>query len=443
MSQRYDYEAEQRALERQMQIAAAMQAQGMAPMGGTEMAGGVAIARSPMEGLAKVLQAYIGRKGIETVEGKMQTLRNRQRADLRSGVEKFIEGVSTQPGMQPATTGNNPSAYVGPTMDGPEDAQRKQREAVFEALASTHPTLQALGKSQLEAMKPKAPDKLTLKDVLPYADPTSIPQMVTGGMPGFKPKAERPIEVDGVLLEPGTYKVIQAVGSEPVHYEYKGDLYERNPTTGKSKKLDNATKVTTTLTNSPVIAGQKEGMSAVFKNAANKIDALGTQATLASENLQALSEMRQLDKNGIFSNVTTGPATFLTNLGQAVGVPVDAAKLGNTEAFAGLSTDLWQGVVSKYGGNRGVTKEEALELKKIVPQAANSPEARQRLYTILEAAAKRQQTRFRNANRSFLKAAQADDVTLLEDLEDVQMPEPTKAAPVTQPAGKGPTVRNW
>jgi hypothetical protein len=189
-----------------------------------------------------------------------------------------------------------------------------------------------------------------------------------------------------------------------------------------------------------VMPGQKAGMEEIFKKTGDRVVELGKAAQVATSNLQAISELKNLESQGIYSNVTTAPTTFFTNLAQAVGVPLDQKKvatLGNTESFNAIATDLWQGVVNKYGGNRGVTEKEAQELKKIVPQAANSPQARARMYQILESVSQRQIGQYKNANSSYNKALQTQNPADLPDLlEASSLPEPTKPDPVTPPASR-------
>ena len=50
--------SDQTALDRQQQIAQFLRQQSLTPMGGTEMAGGVSVRRSPLEGMAKLLAGY-------------------------------------------------------------------------------------------------------------------------------------------------------------------------------------------------------------------------------------------------------------------------------------------------------------------------------------------------------------------------------------------------
>ena len=78
------YGAEQAEIDRRRQYAQALSQQGMQPMGETQMAGGWAIPNSPTQGLAKMLQAYSGRKGQEAADEKQKALAERMRGDRTS-----------------------------------------------------------------------------------------------------------------------------------------------------------------------------------------------------------------------------------------------------------------------------------------------------------------------------------------------------------------------
>ena len=415
-----DFQTEQDALSRRMQIAEALRNGGLAPLGPTEVVGGVAVKKSPLEGLSKIVQAYFGAKNVQSITDEQRKLGQDRRADLRSAMEQYLNASSgklTQPG--------------GSDLYGAQaDLNPNPQQAILEALTSQHPEMRAVGAAGMKNMQQ---GQITAKDMLPYASPSAIPGMVAHGAAGFQPKREKPIEVGGMLLDPESLTVLKANGPPPERISIKGDLYEINPTTGQYKKLDNAPKVTVTNSMGGVILpGQKKGAETLFSEYGKRVAEMGKISQNATNNLQAIAELKNLESQGIFSNVTAGPKTFLANLGQSIGVPVDQNKLANTEGFNSVATDLWQGVVSKYGGNRGITAEEAKQLKQIIPQAANSPQARQQMYGILERVAQRQISQYQNANKSFLKAVQADDVTMLPDfLEDSQMPAPTTPNPAT------------
>lgn len=426
----YDYETEQERLRRMMKIAEALQMSGMTPDGGTEFTPGpysYAVKKSPLEPLAKIAQAYMGTKQVKNITDEQRELGQRYAADLRQGMEKFFN--TSQGGITNSAGTDAPSQWY----DDVAVQKADPRKAVIEALGSNHPVLRQLGMLQMEKM---GKDGLTAKDVLPYADPASIPSMVTGGVAGFKPKKNIG-EVGGVVYDKDTMQVLELKGGyDPKQViEINKDTYQVNPSTRKLEKMDNAPKITNNVGGATVInKGQAKGAETVFSERGKTVEELNKIARNAQGMKQSLSEMKALDSQGIFSNVTSGPATFLSNLGQIAGVPVDVNKLSNTEAYNSQAKDLWQGMIAKYGGNRNVTQTEATELKQLVPQATHSPEARQKLYSILERIADRQIEQATRSHKNFMEAVQADDPRLLEPLLlEAAQPQPTQPQP-TQPS---------
>ena len=444
-------EAARQQLAKRQQMLQALQASQLQPLTLPPAAGGVQPRVSLISALGPMVQAFIANKTGEKLKLEEQALAEKSREELRRGMEDYLSTSQGQtrnltmpagPGPEAAAAGSDaPVPYIPGTPTAPvENAGTERiapdpRKAMLDAIASNHPVLQQLGMTQLSQM---GKNQLTAKDLLPYANPKAIPSMLGGDMSGFQPKPEIK-EAGGSFydLTDGTPKRIGGQEfAEPVMIN--NDLYQNEKGSGKLHKLDNAPKTTVAVNASPAIHGQKEGMGAYWKKAGERVDALGQIAGTATNNLQTIAELKNLDANGIFSNVSTGPATFLSNLGQAVGVPVDTAKLGNTETYNALTTDLWQGLVAKYGGNRGVTKEEAAEIKRILPLAANSPQARQQMFSILENVSNRQIKQYQTANRSFASAVQKDDPSAFAaDMENVYVPAPNQPAPVTKP-GAGP-----
>jgi hypothetical protein len=423
----YSYDPEEEDLRRRRAVLDAMSGQAMQPLQAT-VVGGQAAAPHWGSALAKLLQAYTGSRGGEALKAEAERLNTKRAEETRQGFEQFDK--TSKGGWQEVGGGE-----AGP----PQLIAGDRRKAIFDALAAKSPMLRQFAAAQLAN---EGRDALTVKDLLPHASGKSIPDMLARGTAGFKPKADYK-EVGGILYDPDELTAVALGGAKPQQTVINGDLYELNPSTGQLKKLDNAPKISTSVNvGGPVIAGQKAGSEAYFKGAAGKVEALGNQAGQASNVKQTIAEMRNLDSQGIFSNVTSGPATFLTNLGEAVGVQVDAKKLGNTETFNALTTDLWQGLVSKFGGNRGVTKEEALEIKKMLPLATSSPQARQQLYSILENVADRQIKQYQAADKAFSEAVYQDDPRVFSGgFTDVYNPAPNQPAPVTPPGA--PTVRRF
>jgi len=432
-TQGFNYDTESEDLAQRQRIADAMLNGSLSPLE-AQSVGGMAAPISPLSVLAKMLQGYGASKERDKIKTDKSDLATRYQEALTSGMDQYqktSEGYSA------------PSMALQPGADGvPQQVQipGDPRKAVMDALASGHPILQKLAMEQLTAQQKGG---ITAKDLLPYAEPSAIPGMVGGNVGGFKPK--RDIKTLGEQFWDVSGEKPSVVGG--VQYAQPatigGDLYQAQTGTGKITKLDNAPKITTNVGVSPIIQGQKAGMTEYFKGAAAQVQALGERARGATDLKQTLSEMQNLDAQGIFSNATSGPATFLSNLGQVAGVKVDPTKLGNTEAYNALSIDLWQGLVSKFGGNRGVTAQEATEIKRMLPLASSSPQARKTLFGLLNNVADRQITQYKNANASFAKAALSEDPTQFsEGFGETYVPAPNTPDPVTSP-GKPNKRLSW
>ncbi len=140
-----DYAAEQAEIERRRAYAQALQQQGMQPMGGTEMAGGWAIPNSPTQGLAKMLQAYSGQRGMEQATEQQKALGQRYQSDLaRTLMEAQQAGAGAPGSPMPAE-----ELGGGPAMP----AVAPDRQAMARILMG-HPATQAMGMQELMPKKP-------------------------------------------------------------------------------------------------------------------------------------------------------------------------------------------------------------------------------------------------------------------------------------------------
>lgn len=227
---------------------------------------------------------------------------------------------------------------------------------------------------------------------------------------------------------PGQYFIKTPEGEDLYQMEFVGGEFRG------SKKLDNAPRVTTNTTLNT--QGPKAGATEYFREAGNTVSELGKQARAAQDVQQGLSILKNKDAQGVFSNVTTGAATFMTSLAQIAGVPLSQQqidKLGNTEAYNSTATEMWQKLISQFGGNRGITQQEAEQIKTILPQTKHSPQARQQLYQILDMAATRSISRFRVSNAAFVKALKSDDPEIWgQHISETLLPT-TGNMPASQP----------
>ncbi len=333
----YDYDTQNADLQRRQRILDAMAQQVGAPIE-SQAGPGVSTSKASMlTGLSKIVSAFLGNKNQDALNQEKSTLTNRYQADGRVGLEKLIEGISATPGMQPAVGApdggqgaNNPSAYVAPSMQTPQDVSTRKRQAIIEAMGSNHPMLQQLGASQLSAL---GKDQLTTKDMLPYAAPAAIPGMITGGVGAFKPKADLG-EVGGVVYDKGTLEVKQLKdGYKGGSVTINGDTYQPNPSTGKLEKMDNAPKVTVNNIPAP---GQKAATEFEKSISKARADALVKSYDTAKDlpgTLVALEEAGNALKAGIHSGQLGEVSLTLSKLGESIGFGRTDPAIANTEEF--------------------------------------------------------------------------------------------------------------
>jgi hypothetical protein len=310
--------------------------------------GGVA---GRLPGWAPLVQALAGglagmqQKGI--LEGQQKILQQQEAGD-----QEALSGLMRAGQVQPAKEIAGP-ALPGTTMPtipasgGPFSPEYKS--ALLSMIAKGSPRLQPFAKAELEHVNKNTIGPV---DLAPRATLSSI-QANPNDPSQWKPKQDIHT-VDGSIYNVGEEGQVNRLGgssyAEP--FLIGNDMYQNETGTGKILKLDNAPNVTVGGT-SVVNAGQNAGMKAYWENAAKTVDTLGQQAQSAQNNLNSLSELKNLHDKGLFSNAPSGIQSFAANLGQAFGIPVDQAKLANTETYNAGITDLWQGLVSKYGGSRG------------------------------------------------------------------------------------------
>jgi len=196
------------------------------------------------------------------------------------------------------------------------------------------------------------------------------------------------------------------------------------------------TNVKMSSTFAPTLPGQKVGFEEWAKAAVKDNQEMGASARSAGALVTTLTQMGALDDAGIVSGPAANPIVFVAGLARQAGLPVDEAKLANTQVFNSLAQESVQQLIGQYGGNRGVTKEEAAQIAQSLPQIQQSPQARKVLSSVLVTIAKRRQAQYQTSREALNRALKTEDMTAY-DFGDVQVP-PMQTAPVIAPAGQPP-----
>lgn len=377
-------------------------------------------------------------------------------------------GMPAAPGV-PEHAQNDPAMSLpGQTLEGggplvPETAPTAAvpgdpRAAVVAAMSSRFPEMQALGKEGLSALtKIDSPEKwgapiagtdpATGKPALVAHSDRGNTKIVQGALP----------EVKGVALSAGA-SLVPSTGGAPMIAGAKPGIpqtgasmgmggsaaqdYYQVHADGTVHKLDNAPKVTVGGPTVNMGNAQKFGMKELAELAAKDLAAKGTKAQGAVELVSGLNQLEALSKGG----TTTGPgangAVWLGQLATSMGIPFDKTRLTNSEAYQGLATEVWQKTVSQFGGNRGVTSQEAEQIKKITPQLTNSPEARAEMTRIMRNVAQRAVNDYKQANASFKTATETQDATKF-DFGPTFLPNEVANPSVPSATPGAPIVKGW
>ncbi len=397
---------------------------------------------SVLAAIQPIANALISMKmGKDASAGINKTMKDRQGA-LAQAVQQYMDtSQGKAASITPYPTDNPFGQDLPQNFNESPAIQANPHKAIIDAMTSQFPELQGLGSA---AMQAELKNRVTAKDLLPYLKHSDIPAAMAGAPVTPDMMAPSIKTVGNVAFNPDNNQVVHLQGGQGGLQQIDGDLYQTNPTTGQLQKLDNATKISVNA--SPTIVGQRAGLGEFYKNAANQVQALGQTAQKAQEMQQSLAQLEELDKGGVYSNATSGPITFISNLAQSVGVPTDPAKLGNTEAYNAVVNQVWQNLVSQMGGNKGVTESEAKQIKQMLPLAAQSPQARQELFAILRKDSQAAIERYQAANKAYGESVMQEDPRVFVNATNgMFLPSPNQVAPVPamQSQPSKPTVSNW
>lgn len=138
-----DLEAERRKIDRSRKMAEMLQQQAMQPGQQGQMVSGHYVAPSPLSALAKVLQGYAGRAGMEKADKADSELGQKSNQMLAQGLQGYQRALQ---GMPEQTVPNDASGDEMVTMAAkPGDKQA----ALAQLLQSGHPALEQFGMQQM------------------------------------------------------------------------------------------------------------------------------------------------------------------------------------------------------------------------------------------------------------------------------------------------------
>ena len=377
-----------------------------APQG--RQAGRLFVAPSPLEGIAKVFQAYMANKGEKELSGEKTSAREDYEAETRKALEAYTAGRQTDP-----------------------------RQAAVEALMSQDPRLQGLGQADLAAA---AKGAIQPSDLLKYQNPEKIPDLLTRGTAGFAPKREVNA-VGDILYNPNTLETLQLGGPQPSTTTINGDLYQQSPSTGGLKKLDNAPKVTVSPNISVQMKGEGKFLETLGTEQAKAVVAAQQAKQQGQQSIVMADRMEQLLDQGVFTGPTANLAVAAGALTHALGMPGAREQLARSEEFKGLVGKQAAAALTGPGGAKMTDKDMELFLSQF-PQLTNSPSGIRSIINSVRRAAQQNidyaDKINMNLEKKFPEAGRLMGVTPAMEAFPVAPQAPT---PAGNP-GK-PSVSNW
>lgn len=368
-----DAAAEAEQIARSRRYAELMQQQSMQPMGDTQMAGGWAIRKSPFEGLAKMLQAYGGRKGQEAADERTKALADKVRQQGVADVSAFTGALQGSP----AVTDINQTNQGLDSFD-PKAAQAPDRaKAIAIAMQSQHPMVQNAGSSMLAQM-------------LKSQDPYSLREGEKRYGPNGEVIADNAKRPETKVLSPGqtvfqvpTQGPAVPLANVPEKVDYnKPFLPDGKPNPAYQDYEFGKARAGKPDINSTVInAGPKAFETELGKLDAEQLGEWRKNAMSGQQTLGIVENLRGAIKEGVYSGGGAQAKTAVANLINGITGATPKA-LPGSQLFNAESSKLILEKVKQLGANPSNADRDFIE--KTVPNLATSPQARDALIGFLE-----------------------------------------------------------
>lgn len=445
-TQPFDYDIQMASLKRRQAMIDAMTGQVTKPTPG-QMVGNRFVGPGIADAVAKVLSAYFLSQHQDKLDTDTKDMQGQYNTGLQDALQKYERTRFGTPAKMAAsmapTTDNDPAnpkqIEVSPASVG------DPRKAAIEAIVSSYGPLREIG---LNDLKEAGKQGITLKDLLPHANPTSIPTMLQQGVSGFKPKVEvKDVEPGKVLLDAGGQVFTpQGASLSPQGgpgwglETINGDLYQRSAT--GLKKHDNSPRITITPVTNVINKGEETFMKQFGEQTAKQIGDVQVAKANAQRMLTTADRLESLNKAGTFSGPTANIATSIGQFANALGVPVDQKKLSNSQEYAAvLGKQVAQVLTAGSGVGRSMTDADREAFMSQFPTLINSPEGRQRIIGMLRDSA-RQDVEYANQVHKNLTATYPEAARLFNVLPSTQgFPAPNPAA--SQAPGKVMTLDEY
>lgn len=405
-----EYAEAMRQYQRKLQLAQALQQRSMAEPEPTQVVSGYAVKQSPLAGVSRVLNAFLGTKMGESAEKGIAGVKDKYNSDVqdRMGIlNSFGDHPDVQANYARASPFGELQKLAQHFQDRAYKAQDEDRKYAWE---------EDKFKREQSGLDRRAGANIQAGTGILGA-PAALDTLTNGLPQAWQPQAPAPLAFSTDPKGNAGVQQTNAKGEQSFHY---------------APQPPNV-KVQVT----PMIAAQKAGLAEWAKGGVDVVKELTTTARASTRLLGTLDQMDALNKNPLNGGPAAGGINFVQGLMDNVGLKVDKNKLADSQYYNSIAGDAAQRVISQYGGNRGVTAQEAAVIQQTVPQLQQSPQARDLLSKTLRQIAVRNIQDAQQASKNFNEAIKTEDPTKF-DFGPTYMPNPAPTGPVVTPAQGNP-----
>jgi len=335
-----DFDLERERMARRRKVSEAMLAQSMQPMPGTEYASGIAVRRSPLEGIAKVAQAYMAQKGVRDLDTEEKSLAERQRSEIASAMGDYTKAITPRPGSteqimdEQANDGMGATSTVTAPSYAPSPADRQT--AAMGLMGRIGDPRDAAKAVVADAMKPREIKAYKPGDVL-YQDGAKV--------------GEIPKTPEGYTLSPGgtrfggDNKPVANLPTEPAGFAR--ELMDAGMTKGSPEwnaamkaRIGKQTTHAPAASMNVAVSTEKQFLGQVGEKLGGAVATATEHAKAAVSTLNTVGQIREaLDSGKVVAGPGTTPQMVLMQIGEkfAPGASPDERLTKTRSAIQGLA----------------------------------------------------------------------------------------------------------
>jgi len=430
-----DDQPDMQALLRRRAVMQALLQNAIGPQQG-QMVSGHYVAPSLLGNLARMATGYYANKGLEGVDAQERAMTQKYNAGMGRAAKQYMD----------LRTGTQDEPMGPPTADDQWGLQKGQpanpRAAIVAAMTSGYKPLQQIAMGDLTALGKREAETFPHQPIR-----TRDGKTVTVGNQATV--RELPIQLPDEYMVVGDQIVPKSDPTKtPIDLRKKfkderlpdGSLAKREITgTNDLDMVDKSPKVNVgvNLAGNEYLKKRGEGMAA-------EANTLQNRAAASAQTLRSIAQLREYERGGTFNNPTAGAATFMSQLGQTVGVKIDTAKMANSEAYRGEIRNLLIAQMQALGGAKGLSEKETQLVLEAFPNLERSAQARGQLLAVLEGKAKQAIAEYDAWNQAERRAYPKEPMFQMNSPAGVPLNMPQgPAAPAMTSPGQGPRVINW